>query len=71
MLLNSGEIGDPCGVPLPLATSPIREAATTVTVVLFYGHLQPRLDPAQQSPVAHATGDGPEQFGVRDLTEVV
>ena len=70
-LLRSGSNRRPLRGPVPLATSPVREAATTMTVVLFHGHLQPRLDPAQQSSVAHAPGDGQEQLGVRDLTEVV
>ena len=70
-LLRSGSNRRPLRGPLPLATRPVREAAAAVTVVFLPGHFQPRLDPAQQPPVAHASGDGPEQFRVRDLTEVV
>ena len=71
MLLNSGDMGDPCGVPFRSRRAPVRSAATAVPVVLLHGHFQPRLDPAQQPPVAHATCDGPEQVRVRDLTVVV
>ena len=56
---------------LPLPTRSVRPAATAPTVVLLHRHLQPRLDPAQQPPVAHAAGDGPEQVGVRNLAVVV
>ena len=71
MLLNSGEIGDPLRGPLPLPTRPVRTAATTAPVVLLHRHLQPRLDPAQQPPVAHATRDGLHQLRVGNLAEVV
>ena len=71
MLLNSGETGDPCGVPFRSRRAPVRQAAATVPVVLFHGHLQPRLDPAQHSSVAYAPGDGPKQVAVWDMTEVV
>ena len=57
--------------PLPLTTRPVREAATAPPVVLLHRHFQPRLDPAQQPPVAQAPGDGPHQVRVRDLAEVV
>ena len=71
MLLNNGETGDPCGGPLPLPTRPVRKTAAAVPVVLLHRHLQPRLDPAQQPPVAHATGQRLHQLRVRYLAEVV
>ena len=70
-LLRSGSNRCPLRGTLPLATCPVRAAAAAVSVVFLHRHFQPRLDPAQQPPVAHASGDGPEQFRVRDLTEVV
>ena len=70
-LLRSGSNRGPLRRPLPLPTRPVRPAATAATVVLLHRHLQPRLDPAQQPPVAHAPGDGLHQFRVRNLAEVV
>ena len=69
--LRTGSHRGPLRGSLPLPTRPVRPAATAAPVVLLYRHLQPRLDPAQQPPVAHAAGDGPEQVGVRNLAVVV
>ena len=71
MLLNSGEIGAPCGVPFRSRRARFVRRRPPRPVVLLHRHLQPRLDPAQQPPVAHAAGDGPEQVGVRNLAVVV
>ena len=70
-LLRSGRQRRPLWGPFPLATRPVRAACATLAVVLLDRHLQPPLDPAQHPPVAHAPGDGLEQFGMRNLAVVV
>ena len=70
-LLRSGRHRRALRRPLPLPSRLVRAAFATLAVVLFHRHLQPRLDPAQQSPVAHAAGHAAHQFGVWNLAEVV
>ena len=70
-LLRSGSNRCPLRGTLPLATCPVRAAAAAVSVVFLHRHFQPRLDPAQQPPVAHASGDGLHQGRVGNLAEVV
>ena len=57
--------------PFPLPARPVRAAPAALPVVLFHGHLQPPLDPAQHPPVAHAPRDAADQVRVRYLAEIV
>ncbi|MCY4594770.1 MAG: recombinase zinc beta ribbon domain-containing protein [Bryobacterales bacterium] len=53
-LLRWGSPRSPLRGAFPLPACPVRAALSTLTVVLFYGHFQPQLDPAQHPLVAHA-----------------
>ena len=69
MLRTTAKSETLAGSPFP--TRPVRQAAATAPVVLLHRHFQPRLDPAQQPPVAHAPGHRLHQLRVRYLAEVV
>ena len=56
---------------LSVPTRPVPTAVAALTVVFLDRHLQPRLDPTQHPPLAHATGDGLQEFGVRNLAKGV
>ena len=72
MLLNSGEIGAPCGVPFLVPSAPGScGKLAAVPVLLYHRHLQPRLDESEHPSVAHAPRDALHQLGVRYLAEVV
>ena len=71
MLLNSGEIGDPCGVPFRsrrarfVRRRPPRPSSSS-TAISSHALTQP-----SSRPVAHATRDGLHQLRVGNLAEVV
>ena len=71
MLLSVGDAGDPCGTPLRSRRARFVRRLPPFAVVLFHWHGQPRLDEAEQAPVAHAPGHALHQLGVGDLTEIV
>ena len=52
-------------------TRPVRATCDALPVVFLHRHLQPCLDPAQHPPITHATGDGLEQFSMRNLAKVI
>ena len=57
--------------PFPLPARSVRAALAALAAVLFHRHLQPRLHQPEQATVAHAPGHAPQQFGMRNLAEVV
>ena len=69
-LANNGEIGAPCGVPLPLSLLTVLRCLVPFVVLFFHRHLQPCFYQCQHRPVAHAPGHTLHQFMVRDSVEV-
>ena len=70
MFDNNGEIGDPCGLPLPSSLFRVVRWRSPLLVGLFHRCLQPHLDQPQDAAVADPPGHRFHQLGMRDAVEV-